>query len=95
MYYEWDEQKCRENLAKHGIDFAEVEVAFQWLTAVIEPSPRYGEMRWRAIGHIGARLHTVIYAMRDDNIRIISLKRASAGDVRIYGQSRGLDTSAL
>lgn len=86
MPYEWDEQKRRANLDKHGLDFAEVEASFQWATAVIEPSPRYGEMSWRAIGYIGPRLHTVIYTVRGDNTRIISLRRAGATEVITYDE---------
>ncbi len=88
MPYEWDTTKRRENRDKHGIDFAAVEEAFQWETAVIEPSPRYGEMRWRAIGYIGEGLHTVIYTVRGDNTRIISLRRANDKEVRTYDAER-------
>lgn len=86
MPYEWDEQKRRENRDKHGLDFAEEEESFQWATAVSEPSPRDGEMRWRAIGYIGARLHTVIYTVRGDNTRIISLRRSGATEVITYDE---------
>ena len=32
--YEWDEGKRQANLAKHGVDFADMD-AFEWDTAVI------------------------------------------------------------
>ncbi len=44
-------------------------------------------MRWRAIGRMRGRLYTLIYTVRGDNIRIISLRRANAGEVRTYDQS--------
>ena len=86
MAYEWDIAKRRENRHKHGIDFAAVERAFQWETATIEPSPRDGEMRWRAVGYIGEHLHTVIYTVRGANTRIISLRRSNAKEVRTYDE---------
>ena len=58
--YEWDEDKRQSNIDKHGIDF-ESMYDFEWETAVTEPSPRGGEMRYIGIGYIGDRLRTVIY----------------------------------
>lgn len=83
MPYEWDEQKRRENLDKHELDFADIG-SFDWETALKIPSPRYDEMRWLAIGYIGLRLYAVIYTERSDNTRIISLRKASRQEVRDY-----------
>ena len=93
MPYEWDEDKRRENLLKHELDFGEIEF-FQWNTASESPSPRYGEMRWLAIGYIGSRLHVVVYAERGDNIRIISLRKANAREERRYARTHRTDSNA-
>ena len=93
MPYEWDEDKRRENFVKHELDFREVEL-FQWNTAAKTPSPRYGEMRWLAIGYIGSRLHVVVYAERGDNIRIISLRKANAREERRYARTHRTDSNA-
>ena len=87
MPYEWDEQKRRENRDKHGLDFAEVEVSFQWETAVMTPSPRGGEMRWRAVGRMRGRLYTLIYTERNGSTRIISLRRANRQEEKEYDQA--------
>lgn len=50
----------------------------------MESSPRYGEARYIATGYIGNRLHAVIYTMRDETIRIISLRPASWEERRAY-----------
>ena len=84
MMYEWDEAKRAANRRKHGIDFDEVR-SFVWETAEIKPSPRGDEMRYAATGYIGPRLHRVIYTERKDRLRIISLRRAHAKEVRDYG----------
>ena len=60
MPYEWDEAKRRGNIAKHGIDFDEIE-RFQWSGALKEPDDRHSEPPFRALGYIGRRLHTVVY----------------------------------
>ena len=87
MPYEWDPEKQSESRDKHGVDFAEVVEFFEWATAVIEPSPRGDEMRWRAIGYMGERLHIVIYTMRGSNTRIISLRKANTREERRYDQA--------
>ena len=86
MLYEWDESKRRDNIGKHGIDFERI-YAFDWGTAVIEPSPRAGEMRYIGIGYIGDRLHTVIYTERGTATRIISLRPASTNERNHYAQA--------
>lgn len=77
MEYEWDEAKRLRNLAKHGIDFAQVH-DFDWETAVRFEDIRklYGEQRWLALGVIGSRLHALIYTTRGHRIRVISLRKA-------------------
>ena len=87
MEYEWDEAKRQDNLAKHrGVDFSDME-AFEWETAAIGSSPRHGESRHVAIGYIGDRLHYVVYTMREDNCRIISLRKANSREERQYAQA--------
>lgn len=85
--YEWDEAKRRENLEKHAIDFV-AAFNFEWDDAVYNESPRYGETRWAATGYIGNRLYKVIYTMRDDRKRIISLRRANKREERDYAEAQ-------
>ena len=78
MTFEWDEDKNRANMRKHGLDFAEAEEMFRGVL-VAEPDMRedYGEKRWRGIGTIRGRTAVVIFAERaPQTVRIISLRRA-------------------
>ena len=84
--YEWDEEKNAANLAAGRLGFAAVE-DFEWQTALITPSPRSGESRWAAIGYIENRLHYVVYTTRGERIRIISLRRASRQEEKLYAQT--------
>ena len=86
MLYEWDENKRQTNRDKHKIDFEAIHF-FEWNTALIEPSPRYGEMRYSAIGYIGDHLHFVIYTERGEITRVISLRRASNQERNRYAQA--------
>ena len=84
--YEWDEVKNEANIAAGRPGFEAVE-GFEWETAVVESSDRRGETRWAATGYIGNRLYRVVYTRRDDRRRIISLRRASAKEMRDYARA--------
>ena len=86
MEYEWDEEKNRSNMARHRVDFNAMN-AFEWDSAVIDIDDRHDEPRWMARGFIGVVLHTVVFAERGDNIRIISLRKASPGEIRDYARA--------
>ena len=86
MRYEWDEIKRRANVAKHGLDFVRVR-HFAWDTALIAVDDRedHGELREVALGFIGVRLHALAYTpRRDDLVRVIMLRKATAKEVRKY-----------
>ncbi len=85
MRFEWDEKKRAANLAKHGVDFAAAE-EFDFESALVIPDERrnYGEARSAALGHIGTRLHVMIFVWRGDVVRVISLRKANAREVQSY-----------
>ena len=86
MSYEWDEAKRRGNIAKHGIDFSAID-RFQWSAALIEPDDRHSEPRFRALGYIERRLHTVVYTERGGNTRIISIRKSNLKEEDRYAAS--------
>ena len=93
MRYGWDENKRRQNLRNHGIDFTAVH-RFNWQFALrtIDDREDYGELREKAIGFIGVRLHVLIFTERRDAggelIWVISLRRAEATDRQEYERAR-------
>ena len=87
MLYEWDDAKRTTNLDKHQIDFEDIK-NFDWDNAIFEPSSRYGEERWVALGYIFDRLHTVVFTHRGDTRRIISLRKSNAGERRKHERLR-------
>ena len=76
--YEWDDDKARSNLEKHGVAFDAVR-AFDWANAIETEDTRYdyGETRFQALGKIGDRYHVLVYLQRKDSIRVISLRKAN------------------
>ncbi len=85
MPNDWNPTKCASNIAKHGIDFAAAE-HFEWATALVRADTRhhYGEVRLRAVGPIGERLHSLVFTIRRNATWIISLRRASDREIRDY-----------
>ena len=82
---EYDPAKNDRNEQERGISFHEMN-AFDWSTALIWEDDRrdYGESRFSGLGHIHDALHAVVFTMREDIIRIISLRRANMREQRKY-----------
>lgn len=81
--FDWDPRKAASNVAKHGVPF-EAIYAFDWETARRAEDDRYdyGETRYRAIGMIEDRAHVVVYTLQENTIRLISLRKANAREIR-------------
>jgi uncharacterized DUF497 family protein len=85
--FEWDDDKSRANLAKHGIDFEEASDIF-YGPIVVHQSDRNNEERWIAIGSLEDRLITVVFTRRADFLRIISARRARKNEEREYRNAK-------
>ncbi len=86
MAYTWDEEKNRANIGKHGIDFLDVPAMFLH-PMVTFPDQRkdYGEERWIGIGILKTLLAVVVFTEpKPDTIRIISARKATRNEERIY-----------
>jgi len=85
MSYEFDPRKDQRNLSKHGLSLVDAQL-FEWATAVIREDVRrrYAERRFLATGLIAGRLHVMVYCMRSDVVRVISLRKANTREVRDY-----------
>ena len=57
-----------------------------WETAVVCEDTRkhYAEPRFEATGLIGIRLHVMVFCLRADVIRVISLRKANPREVKSY-----------
>jgi uncharacterized protein len=86
MGFEWDPAKCRSNVAKHGVDFADAVAVFEDPLALTRPdSDARGESRLVLLGvDAFARHLVVVFAERGDNIRLISARMASPKERKSY-----------
>jgi uncharacterized DUF497 family protein len=89
IIFEWDEEKAIANLFKHSVSFDEASTIFAdnfSITIYDELHSDY-EDRYITIGNsISNRLLIVVHAEREDRIRIISARIATANERRQYEQ---------
>lgn len=88
--FEWDDRKAAGNVAKHRVSFSEAVKVFDDLFAVHlgDQSMDYGEERFLAIGLVNGIVLSVVYAERDDRIRVISARRATKQEQKVYDTQR-------
>jgi uncharacterized DUF497 family protein len=87
MQFEWDEQKNRTNIRKHGLDFADAwEIFTLPMLTALDDREDYGEDRWIGIGMLKSRVVVIAYTEHQDTIRIISLRKAQSYERKRYEQ---------
>lgn len=80
--FEWDTNKAKSNLIKHGIRFEEaVLVFYDPYHLSLQDRHENGEFRWQTIGLVHGLIvimvaHTVRFESGDEVIRIISARKA-------------------
>jgi uncharacterized DUF497 family protein len=85
--FQWDLGKARSNLRKHGVSFDETASVFFDPLAVSgnDPDHSIDESRYVTFGLSSrGRLLAVIHTVRADSIRIISARRATRNERRLY-----------
>lgn len=88
MDYEFDPAKDESNFDKHGLSLADAD-GFEWETAVVceDTRKQYTEPRFKATGYICDRLHVLVFCLRSDAVRVISLRKANAREVKRYAET--------
>lgn len=88
MKFEWDEQKNRQNISKHGLDFKDaVRVFSQPMLIQFDGREDYDEDRYVGLGLLEGRVVAIIFAEPDSaTIRIISLRKALSYERRRFEQ---------
>ena len=87
MKIEWDPQKAKLNLTKHGVAFEEAATALSDPMAVTGADPDHSDNEERYITFgVSARnrLLVVSHAEEGETIRLISARKASKGERELY-----------
>lgn len=83
--FEWDKSKAKVNKSKHGISFTDTFAVFEDPNALTLEDYQKDEQRYATIGMDAfGRILVVVYTWREDNIRIISARKAVRYEVRQY-----------
>jgi len=89
LTFEWDENKAKPNVIKHGVTFEEASTVFQDQLSLTIPDPAHSQLEPRSI-IIGmsqsGKLLVVVHTERGDNIRIISARRVTRRERKNYEQ---------
>jgi uncharacterized DUF497 family protein len=87
LNFEWDENKAKSNLAKHGVSFEEASTVFGDPLSITIPDPAHSQEEDRSVT-VGSshqsKLLVVVHTERGDSIRIISARRASRRERKDY-----------
>jgi len=90
MKCEWDPAKAASNLRKHGVSFEEAATALadDYSITGADPEHSTGESRFITFGLSNVRrLLVVSHTERGEALRIISARRATKQERRIYEES--------
>lgn len=82
--FEFDHNKSQSNKDKHGIDFEQAKLL--WLDSMLVeiPAKTTDEARFLVVGQISEKHWSAIITYRNNNIRIISVRRSRPEEVNIY-----------
>ncbi len=84
MDFDYDPAKSESNRKKHGIDFNEAQNLWKDPDRIVIPAKNLTEPRFLLIGKIGREYWSAIYTIRNDKIRLISVRRSRKNEKEIY-----------
>ena len=85
MRFTWSERKRSINLKEHGLDFVDAPRVFEGLTYTYgDDRFAYGEQRFVTLGLLAGVPVSVAHTEADDEIRVISFRKATARESRLF-----------
>ena len=87
LSFEWDAEKAKANLKKHRVSFEEATTVLIDSFSITIPDPDHSvdEQRYIDIGiSDNGRVLVVVYTERGSNIRIISCRKATPSERKLY-----------
>ncbi len=86
-FFEWDAQKAELNVERHGVTFEEAASVFGDERGRVFPDPDHSsdELRFLLVGMSGRkRLLIVVSAERGERVRLISARRVTRRERKVY-----------
>jgi hypothetical protein len=82
--FEFDDDKSKANLEKHGIDFQAAQELWKDPDLLEIRAKSDDEHRFLVIGIIGAKHWSAVVTYRNESIRLISVRRSRKAEVALY-----------
>jgi uncharacterized DUF497 family protein len=91
LEFQWDKEKARDNIRKHGVSFDEAATIFGDMLSITIDDPVHSSQEQRFVtmrqSHRGPTL-VVVHTDRVDNIRIISARLATRRERKDYEEGK-------
>jgi hypothetical protein len=84
MQFEFDPRKSELNKTKHGIDFIAAQHLWEDSNRVVVPARTLDESRYLLIGKVFDKHWSAVFTLREETIRIISVRRSRPEEREIY-----------
>ncbi|MDZ7713839.1 MAG: BrnT family toxin [Rhodovibrio sp.] len=82
---EYDSEKARQNIDKHGVSLEHAARIFHGSVVEYEDSRKdYNETRFIAMGAVDGRVYVIVYTWRNGRRRIISARKANRREQHDY-----------
>lgn len=84
MQFEFDTAKSKSNKKKHGIDFESAKALWEDPDNIGFPAKSDDEERFALLAMLDGKLWIAFYTLRQERIRIISVRRARTNEKTLY-----------
>jgi hypothetical protein len=94
LTFEWDHEKAEQNLKKHDVPFEEAATVFGDPLSLTIDDPLHSEQedRFVTIGlSLSRRILVVVHIDREDHLRIISARVATARERKVYEEGKEVE----
>ena len=82
--FEFDNDKSKANLEKHGIDFQAALALWKDPDLLEIQAKSEKEQRFLLIGRIGGKHWSAVVTYRNERVRLISVRRSRKREVELY-----------
>jgi uncharacterized DUF497 family protein len=90
MQFSWSESKRKANIRTHGLDFFDTAPVFEGVTYTFEDDRIwYAEQRFVTLGLLTGVPVSIVHTEDKHEIRIISFRKATRAEARIYFEALG------
>jgi uncharacterized protein len=84
MQFEFDPRKSELKKLKHGINFTEAQQLWEDPNRLLIPARTSDEPRFLLVAKVSDKHGSAVFTIRDESVRIISVRRSRDEEVEIY-----------